>query len=267
MSQEEIFAALEGICERAWWVKDGDLRVGCKNCPKPSSPESATRIEQAAAIAHADPALRVLRRYAARLMGNAAPEIVLSYQGCRTESDNVGTLVIDAAKKVLLRDHPSFELLACETAARDEREVLVCIGHENAWTQTEGSNERTVGVYDGLKQRFWSNGRPTDVITWHPKRLFSSDAHYFCGPTHRTPLPGSHIHFGEVKGIRVSVNHVTFTGTFAKRAPTDAYRKACEDGTDLAAVLQPEPFSLEFELRAVELVATPSTERWLAAAQ
>jgi len=263
--QELAFAALEGICERAWWGEGDDLRAGCKECPAtPRSPQGGRTEPKPAAIAHADPALRVLRRYAARLMGNAAPEIVLSYEGCRPESDNVGTLVIDAEKKVLLRDHPSFELLACETAARDKREVLVCIGHENAWTQREGLKERTVGVYDGLKQRWLSNGRPTEVITWHPRRLFVSDADYFCGQTHGTP-PRLDIRFGRVTGISVSAGLFTFTGTFAKHAPSDAFRKACEDGADLGAVLQPAPFSLDFELREGKLVATPSAESWLAA--
>lgn len=98
--QEQVFAALEGICERAWWMKDGDLRVGCKQCPRlPWVSREDAMVPPTAAIAQADPALHVLRRFAARLMGNAVPEIVLSYDGCRPESDNVGTLVIDAEKK------------------------------------------------------------------------------------------------------------------------------------------------------------------------
>ena len=267
--EQQVFAALEGVCERAWWVEDGDLRVGCKQCPRMpwASPEEATEAPPAA-IAHADPALRVLRKFAARLMGNAGPEIVLSYEGCQPEeAGHVGTLVIDAEKQGILRDHSSFELLACRAAPRDEREVLVCIGHEDAWRlrRRDGTKVRTVGVYDGIESRRIGDGGFTEVITWHPMRLFEHNAEYFCGG--RSRLPGIVLRFGDVSGMSVTGDLVTFTGTFAKRTPTDAYRQACEDGADLGAVLQAAPFSLDFELRDGKLVATPSAERWLAAAR
>jgi len=125
---------------------------------------------------------------------------------------------------------------------------------------------RTVGVYDALEPRRMSNGRPTEVTTWHPRWLFEYSADYWCIRS-QGPPPGFDVSFGEVNGIRVTGDVVTFTGTFAKRAPTDAYRKACEDGSDLGAVLQAAPFSLDFMLREGKLVATPSADSWLAAAR
>lgn len=262
---DAVFAALEGICERAWSTDERGLHLGCKQCPRAEPGHTASG--SPTAIAHAEPALVVTRIFAGKLLGPGSDAVVVAYDGCMPGIYGYGgTLLVDRATRRVVRDEAGLALFACQAAAHDGREVLVCRARRDGYKMTVGSEAHFVGVYDPIDLRPVNADDATDIAAWHAIPLFTTDAAYYCAAG-GTP-PGTLVrHTGAGGGLRVEPPKVVVSGTFAKRVPTPAYRKACEADADLADVLRPEPFELAFRLERGRLVATPAAASWIARAR